>query len=304
MKDYTFSILIVTYNRRAELEQTLNVIQHLLEEELEVLVWDDASTDETLELAEKFSFVKWFSGKERVGGSKARSQLYVKARGKYLIGLDDDANPLDDNILEKVKLIFENEPATGLLAFRLYWGLKTLTTEEKYKNPGKSFTAADFAACGFAIRREAFIFCGGFPKWMNIYGEETYLALRIYQNGYSIRYSPEILVQHRVDIKQRRQKERMQFWYYNQLLNMSRLYLLMFPLKVGLNAFFRLYKHNFLKYGITSWSLFRLSLKAMFKSLFDFPRLSRTEARMDSELLTYWKSLPPAIYYWKTDGNK
>ena len=88
------SILIVTRNRKNDLEKTLSILKHQINtQEQEVLVFIDGSEDDTILLKKKFSWVNWFSSKKSIGASRARYELYKKANGKLLFGFDDDAHP-------------------------------------------------------------------------------------------------------------------------------------------------------------------------------------------------------------------
>ncbi|HAN39421.1 MAG TPA: hypothetical protein DCQ29_11010 [Chitinophagaceae bacterium] len=88
------SIVIPTYNRAFCIEATINSVLQQSYSNLEILIIDDQSTDNTGSLIEnqqrKDNRIRYFAHIENKGVSEARNTGIRNARGKYLIFLDSD----------------------------------------------------------------------------------------------------------------------------------------------------------------------------------------------------------------------
>ena len=175
------SILIVTKNRPDELEITLSKLFWLLDLSIhEVLVFIDGCK-KTEALRKKYLWVQWEKSAISISASPARNKLYKKAKGKIFVGLDDDAHPLSRNFITQTKSVFLHNPKIGIISFQEirgvfisdYEALKTAELE-KYSHPTN-----DFVGCGFAIRKDIYDLTTGFPVWIDIYGEESCLAIEV-----------------------------------------------------------------------------------------------------------------------------
>lgn len=266
------SILIVSKNRKLELEITLGILRGLINLNIhEVLVFLDGCTDESASLMSEFTWVKWFSSEKSIGASPARNRLYKKARGIFFIGLDDDAHPLTEDFISKVEFIFNGYPNIGIIAFQEVKGVYS-SNEEALKSANlnqEEYFCNEFIGCGFAIRKEVYSQTNGFPVWMDIYGEESCLAIEVLDLGYDINYDNAIIVNHRVDKNKRAGQGRNYFRFEKQLKNTIYYYVVYYPnpmLKIA-----RLLFHNFKKYGfkdVTYFKLFWSSIFVSFKEIY------------------------------------
>lgn len=258
------SILIVTKNRPEELEITLNRLIGLLDLVLhEVLVFIDGCK-KTEVLITKYPWVQWISSEICIGASPARNKLYKKATGKFLIGLDDDAHPLSEDFINQAESVFLENERIGIIAFQEIRGVFILDEEALIIAQPKmdSYLTNDFVACGFAIKKEVYDRTNGFPVWIDIYGEESCLAIEVLDLGYEIHYDNTIIVNHRVDKKKRLVQGRNYFRFEKQLKNTIYYYVVYYPnpmLKIA-----RLLFHNFKKYGLHDLTYFKLFWSALF----------------------------------------
>lgn len=258
------SILIVTKNRPEELEITLNRLIGLLDLVLhEVLVFIDGCK-KTEVLITKYPWVQWISSEISIGASPARNKLYKKATGKFLIGLDDDAHPLSEDFINQAESVFLENENIGIIAFQEIRGVFILDEEALIIAQPKmdSYLTNDFVACGFAIKKEVYDSTNGFPVWIDIYGEESCLAIEVLDLGYEIHYDNTIIVNHRVDKKKRLVQGRNYFRFEKQLKNTIYYYVVYYPnpmLKIA-----RLLFHNFKKYGLHDLTYFKLFWSALF----------------------------------------
>lgn len=86
-----FSVIIPTYNRASVLGSAIKSVLSQSYEDFELLVIDDGSTDNTLELFKDFpdSRLRYFR-QENKGVSSARNKGAMESRGHFLIFLDSD----------------------------------------------------------------------------------------------------------------------------------------------------------------------------------------------------------------------
>lgn len=261
------SVLIVTKNRVVELDKTLNILNSIIRDQsVEVLVYLDGCTDNSKDLKNIFPWVLWFENEISLGASKARNILYQNAKGDILIGLDDDAHPVESNFIETIKKYFSSNPNLAVLAFNEIRGL--FDNDHKVKSKvdfsKSNYLVSEFVGCGFAILKTAYDKTNGFPKWMDIYGEESCVSIELIDIGYELLWVNDIIINHRVDMSQRKKAGRNYFRFKKQLLNSNNFFVVYY--KYPLKAIFKCFLHNFLTYALTDKIYFRL----FFQSLLEF----------------------------------
>src|SRR4051812_3885596 len=159
------SISIVSKNRKADLLKTLKIVDSISDRsQVEVLVFLDGCTDSSEDLQKELSWVRWFVSSKSIGASAARHQIYPLANSEILIGLDDDAHPLNTDFITQVQELFDKNPKVGILAFEEIKGVfhsdeEALKASEREK---KEFLCAEFIGCGFAIRKSVYDLTNGF----------------------------------------------------------------------------------------------------------------------------------------------
>jgi glycosyltransferase involved in cell wall biosynthesis len=98
------SVVVVTWNRRKELEAALeSVFRQTMAKELEVIVVDNASTDDTVKwLAEEYAHpVRLHVFERNMGASHGRNAGIRLSRAPLICFLDSDAVILSDNAIER-----------------------------------------------------------------------------------------------------------------------------------------------------------------------------------------------------------
>jgi GT2 family glycosyltransferase len=194
------SIVFLNYNRIQETRYTLTQLSHLLEEtrhEIEVIAIDNGSTDGTYEfLQTQTDWVRVVRLSTNTGIA-GYNEGFKQAKGDYLLVLDDDSHPVDEQTLNRLIQCLDTRPDVGIVACRIE-SLKgeAVFTWHLPKNdaPGPSMA---FVGCGFAIRRDLFEQIGWYPEDFFLYQNEIEVAIQVMRGGYKIYYDPVCRVAHR-----------------------------------------------------------------------------------------------------------
>ena len=108
-----FSIITCTYNSAEYLQKNIDSVKNQTNQDFEHVFIDGFSTDETVEMIEKYrqkfpDKVKFFQFPPK-GISHAMNQGIEKSSGEYLMHLHSDDNFYDNNILQDVKEFIEEK---------------------------------------------------------------------------------------------------------------------------------------------------------------------------------------------------
>lgn len=287
-----FSILIVSKNRKKDLEKTLYILQSNFDrKQQEIRVLLDGCSDNSSDLTNTFKDVKWTILEKSLGASMARSVLYKKAKGNIFIGLDDDAHPLQKDFLNRVNSIFNKRKNIGVIAFKEIRGVFDSDIEAlKLVEEQKEYLCSEFIGCGFAIRKDVYEKTNGFPTWVDIYGEEACLSLEVINKGFDLLYTTDIAVNHRVDKLKRLQTRNNYFRFSRQLKNSGFYYLVYF--KYPLKPIFKLFAHNFLKYGLKNLIFFYEFLLTSFLFVYKIPHVMKYRNTINKRSIAKIRSLP------------
>jgi len=114
------SVILVTYNHADFIEQAiLSVLEQKTEYPFELLIGDDASTDGTSEIVERYhgaypKLIRPFIRETNLGASKNAYLLLQEARGKYIASLEGDDYWTDLHKLQRqTKFLLENPEFIG-----------------------------------------------------------------------------------------------------------------------------------------------------------------------------------------------
>lgn len=117
------SICIPTYNRAKFLQETLDSVTNQNYDDFEILVVDNASTDNTEEIVELFkksySKVRYEKNPMNVGYSKNLERCLQLSKGNYLIFLADD-DLFINGIIKKYVEIFDSDDKIGVIVCNIY----------------------------------------------------------------------------------------------------------------------------------------------------------------------------------------
>jgi glycosyltransferase involved in cell wall biosynthesis len=115
------SVVIPTRNRSGMLETAVRSALDQTFRDLEVVVFDDASEDETPRIMAGFedSRVRYFRWDSCRGGAAARNAAIRKARGSYIAFLDDDDEWFRDKLQRQMDL-FQTSPVAPDVVYSSY----------------------------------------------------------------------------------------------------------------------------------------------------------------------------------------
>lgn len=291
------SILIVSKDRKQELKRTLEILEKSVDySSCEILVFLDGCIDGSHVLKSEFPKVFWYESEKSLGASSARNTLYSYGRGDVFIGLDDDAHPLQSDFVGIVHTVFNENKNLGIIAFHEIKGVFNSDEEALLRKSTDKieFLCNSFVGCGFAIKKEVYESTNGFPIWIDIYGEESCVAIEVLANNKDILYTNSIVVNHRVNKQERLNNGRNYYRFGKQLKNAAFYYMVYYR-----NPVFKLLKlfwHNFKKYALVDMLYFKAFLKAFIFVIYKTPTVLRYRKPVDSEVLKKIHELAPPIF--------
>jgi len=120
-REPTVSVLIPSYNHEQWLPHTLDSIIGQTYRDIEVIVVDDGSTDDSLAVAKEYaarhpSFIKVFTHADgaNLGISRTDNEAVRRSNGRYLMSLDSD-DVLYEKTIELQVNTLESDPQIGLV---------------------------------------------------------------------------------------------------------------------------------------------------------------------------------------------
>jgi len=204
------TVIIPTLNAQLELPKLLKKIP--TNENVEVIIIDSSSDDETIKIAKDFGAKVITVKREEFNHGGTRNIAAQKANGDTLIFLTQDALLQDEESIASLIKVFEDPEIAiaygrqvphnhakvfGRLARKFNYPntsiVKSLSDKENY-GIKTVFTSNSFAA----YRKDVFLAFDGFPRNV-ILGEDMYFGAKVILNGYKIAYVAEAVVLHSHD---------------------------------------------------------------------------------------------------------
>ena len=195
------SILIITWNRKADTLETVKCLYQQAYENFEIIVVDNGSTDVSADVLAQIPGITLIRLLSNAGPARARNVGANAASGPYLFFLDNDASP-GRNAIRRLVQYMEDHDDVGILGCRIMNSVSRRIDQWIYAQPydthgRQSFDTYSFSAAGALIRADLFLSIGGFWEDLFIYNEEVDLALRVIRAGYRVEYAPAATILHR-----------------------------------------------------------------------------------------------------------
>lgn len=295
------TIQITTRNRLAELQFTLGNIGPIINNPLvHTIICVDGSNDKSFEFIQtNYPNIELIYNNNTKGLIASRNRMMALTQTPYAISLDDDAHFLTENPIDKILSYFEVNPNCAVMAFRIYWGLNGAS----YSHSGiKPYRVKDFVGCGHAWRMEAWNKIKPYPEWFVFYGEEAFASYELFRQNLEIHFTPEIFIQHRVDINAR--KKNKDYLQRNRRAIRSGWYLwLMFVPWKYIPKYWGSSVYTQIKKKVLRGDFYVLLglLLALIDIFINIPHLYRSSNRLSDISFKSYLSLPETTIYWNTD---
>ncbi len=203
------SVVMTVYNCEKYIEESLESIFSQTFKDFEIILYDDASIDETwqvaLELLKNSNCVyRMRPGKKNVGCAEGRNRAISRARGKYLAIQDSDDVSFKDRLEKEVKFLEENNDifCVGAWADKIEENGDFIETmdyppadnEKIYREMRKYVNPIIDPSSMF--RKDVFNKLGGYDgKWRLV--PDFNLWVRAMEDGYKFANIQEVLVYYR-----------------------------------------------------------------------------------------------------------
>lgn len=201
------SIIILNWNRKSDIEDTLRGLRDQTYSNYEVIIIDNGSTDGSQQMiAQKFPEYRLINLPRNLGCEEGFNVGIVNANGSIIVFLDNDAL-LESDALERMINEFENDPSLGIIdPLILNYYSREITNAPQYW-PLKMFTG-----CAAAVRKEIFDKTGLRPEKYFIYASEPDVCIRALDAGYGIKHCPDIVAFHKESPEKRLSSK---FYFYS-----------------------------------------------------------------------------------------
>ena len=211
------STIIVNFNGKELLKSCVGALLATKYPNFEVIVVDNASTDGSVRSLEKMfgacPNLKIVKNQENLGHAEGCNIGAREAKGRYLVFLDSDTEPKDEDWLWELVRVMESDESIGIAQAKVVLaedrhrldyvclgidalGTWTATYGLKEDELGENFEilAASSGCC--IVSREVFYKAGGFDSDYFIYDDDTDLSLRARLLGYRILLVPSSVIVH------------------------------------------------------------------------------------------------------------
>jgi glycosyltransferase involved in cell wall biosynthesis len=197
----SMSVVICAYNAEATLDECLRHTCALDYPDLEIIVVDDGSSDETAAIARRYPRAR-LESIPHGGLSVARNHGFAVARGDVIAYLDSDAYP-DPDWPYYLALGFDGPNVAGAGGPNVPPETDSPSAQQVARSPGGPLhvllsddRAEHVPGCNMAFWRERLVELGGFDPVYTAAGDDVDLCWRVLDRGWEISFHPAALVWH------------------------------------------------------------------------------------------------------------
>lgn len=296
----TFSIQITTKNRITDLAFTLGKINYLLKQDtVECVVFDDGSSDGTYEyVKQNFQNIKLERNTESKGYIYCRNKMLNETMADYAISLDDDAHFVTENALESIQKYFEQNTTCGLIALRIFWGLQEPSSIVSSEKPTQ---LQGFVGCAHVWRMSAWRDIPNYPEWFVFYGEENFASYQLFKKNWEIHYLPEVLVNHRVDVKSRKNDADYAIRLRRSLRAGWYLLLLFYPIATVPRKMIYSIWMQLKKVFKCDFNTLQALILALLDLVLAIPKIIKSSNRLTIQEYDSYQKLKPTKIYWQVE---
>lgn len=317
--DYTVSVIIVNFNGKEHLKESLSSVLRQSYKNMEVILVDNCSRDGSAEYVQKnFPEVKVIKNSDNLGYGGGNNIGYKNSHGKYVAVLNPDT-VVDKNWLKELVYSLQRRPNIKMVTSKvlLYSDLKRINAcgnnihftglvfsrglSERENHYIKEEYVVAPSGCSFLFPRELIEEIGFFDTELSNHWlfEDTDLAIRLWLRGYKCLFVPASKVYHKFALKMNRQKffmlERGRYLLLLKNFSCRTLILLLpsFLLTEALTWGYALYKGR--EYIVSKVMAYKWILKNLHKIIKIREKVQKLRIVGDKEILklTTWKiSIP------------
>ncbi len=187
------SVLMSIYNNESSLDASVGSIVGQTFADWELILWNDASTDGSLERLERWqqkdSRIKLYSNSRNLGLAASLNLALEKSAGQYIARMDGDDIALPHRLAQQV-LFLDSHPQYAILgtACTLFdeageWGTRSALNLPQKKD---FLWGSQFIHPATVMRRDALVSVGGYRVCRDTLRAEDYdLFMRMYAQGYA-----------------------------------------------------------------------------------------------------------------------
>ncbi len=194
------SVVVCTFNGARTLERCLGEVERLDYPDLEAIVVDDGSTDETAAIAARHA-CRLISTPNQ-GLANARNTGMRAASGEIVAYLDDDAHP-DRDWLRYLVATMQDHDFAGAGGPNLPPAGQDIVGRCVGESPGGPIhvllsdrEAEHIPGCNMAFVKKSLAGIGGFDPQFRVAGDDVDICWRLREAGHSLGFSPAALVWH------------------------------------------------------------------------------------------------------------
>lgn len=200
------SIIVVSYNVRALLEECLRSIERQRGVRYEVFVVDNASSDGSAALVrEQFPWVHLTASAENLGFARANNRVLPEAGGGLIYYLNPDT-VLPDGALAEICAFMRRHPEIGVASTGLVFPDGRDQPAVKRRHDGARYARRELQGlpgdiawvlgASMVARRDLMLRTGGFDERFFIYGEDEDLCLSVRKLGFEVGFIGQVKVTH------------------------------------------------------------------------------------------------------------
>jgi GT2 family glycosyltransferase len=207
------SIILVTFNNAKDIRTCLDSVRAQTYIPVEIIVFDNASTDGTVDsIRSLYSEVKLVESEVNIGFAAANNRAAALAEGDFLAFLNPDTT-VEPDWLQPLIEALESDPTVGAVTPGIVFAnapntlnacgneihLSGIAYCREYGMPasrGSPVEVGAISGAAFVMRRTLFERVGGFEGSFFLYYEDTDLSLRLRSVGFRCLAAPQSRVQH------------------------------------------------------------------------------------------------------------
>ncbi|MPM81472.1 N-acetylglucosaminyl-diphospho-decaprenol L-rhamnosyltransferase [bioreactor metagenome] len=218
LKKDKISIIIVTWNTSQITKKCVDTINQYIPNQ-EIIVVDNGSQDDTVEILKKIKNVKLVENGANLGFAKANNIGFNFATSEYIVFMNSDIELLDNSILKMIDYL-KNNPTVGIIgpkflnpdltpqasvfppqtflnAFKEFW-LGKQNAYSKYIPQSSNPSEVSYISGGcIAVNKKYFQRIGKWNETYFFYFEDMDLCRQVRKSGQKIYYYPECQIIHR-----------------------------------------------------------------------------------------------------------